>query len=568
MTEWVALNAVACLPLPGRRVALWRDAQRTQEVLEHAAFRARVAAWRAAFVAHAGVRVALYFEDAAHFAAALFGAWHAGKQVLLCADMLPQTLTRLATDVDGWAGDVPSTCARIEPASNACDDGSVWPVLDEHATRVQVLTSGSTGLPAAIDKTLAQLAREVEAQERAFGAQLGDAAVHGTVSHQHIYGLLFRVLWPLAAGRVILPRVFFLEDLNGTLDAPAILVSSPAHLKRIPPNLDRGVAHSQMRAVFSSGGALPPEAAMHVCESFGKAPIEIFGSSETGGIAWRQSVQQDAAWAPLPGVQWRIVDAQLEVASPHLPDRDWLRTQDRVEAADGHGFRLLGRVDRIIKVEERRVSLTALEHQLAALDEVTEARVFLLDGARAQLAAVVCLSDSGVAHLQAAGQRGMAQHLNLALAQAQEAVTRPRRWRFVDAMPMNTQGKVMEAALAALFRPERPRPEWQLRTATQAQLTLALDPDLIVFDGHFPQCPILPGVAQLDWAVRLGREAFAINTAFLRMEALKFQQMARPRLTLQLQLDWQPDKAALQFRYVSELGVHASGRVVFVGAAS
>jgi acyl-coenzyme A synthetase/AMP-(fatty) acid ligase len=568
MAEWIALNAVACQPRSGRVVARWRSAHHVPGVLDHAAFRAQVAAWRAAFFAHAGARYALYFDDAVTFAAALFGAWHAGKTVLLCADVLPQTLARLDAEVDGWAGDVPATSIRIEPQSDVPDAGDMWPVLDEQTTRLQVLTSGSTGTPVVIDKTLAQLAREVEAQEQVFGARLGDAQVHGTVSHQHIYGLLFRVLWPLAAGRALLPRVFFLEDLIAAMDAPAVLVSSPAHLKRIPTNMDWQAARSQLRAVFSSGGALPAEAAADVYEQFGQAVIEIFGSSETGGIAWRQNVAAGSAWTPLPGVQWRIVDAQLEVTSPHLPNADWWRTQDRVEADAGGGFRLLGRADRIVKVEERRVSLTALERQLLALAEVAEARVVLLDGARAQLAAVVCLSELGAAHLQKVGQRSMTQYLSLALAQAQEAVTRPRRWRFVDVMPMSAQGKTTDAALAALFRPERPQPIWQLRTATQAQLTLVLDPALIVFDGHFPQFPILPGVAQLDWAVRFGREAFAINTAFLRMDALKFQQVARPGLPLQLHLEWRPEKATLQFRYVSELGTHASGRVVFAGVSA
>ena len=567
MAEWIALNAVACQPRSGRVVARWCNAQHAQDVLDHAAFRAQVAAWRAAFSAHAGARYALYFDDAVPFAAALFGAWHAGKTVLLCADVLPQTLVRLAAEVDGWAGDVPATCVRIAPQWHLSEDGDVWPVLDEHTTRLQVLTSGSTGAPVVIDKTLAQLAREVEAQEQVFGARLGDAQVHGTVSHQHIYGLLFRVLWPLAAGRALLPRVFFLEDLNAAMDAPAVLVSSPAHLKRIPASMDWHAIRCQLRAVFSSGGALPVEAAADVHEQFGQAVIEIFGSSETGGIAWRQHAAAATAWTPLPGVQWRMRDAQLEVTSPHLPNADWWRTQDCVESDAGGGFRLLGRADRIVKVEERRVSLTALERQLLALTDVAEARVILLDGARAQLAAVICLTSTGAACLQAHGARALAQRLSLALAQVQEAVTRPRRWRFVEAMPMNVQGKTTDAALAALFRPERPQPIWQLRTATQAQLTLVLDPALLVFDGHFPQFPILPGVAQLDWAVRLGREAFAINTAFSRMEALKFQQVARPGLQLQLHLEWRPDKTTLQFRYVSALGAHASGRVVFAEAA-
>lgn len=102
-----------------------------------------------------------------------------------------------------------------------------------------------------------------------------------------------------------------------------------------------------------------------------------------------------------------------------------------------------------------------------------------------------------------------------------------------------------------------------LREPTQAQVDLDLDPALAVFDGHFPQVPILPGVAQLDWAVRFGREAFALPPYFLRMEMLKFQRVARPGIRIRLHLEWLPQKSALAFRYESALGPHASGRVVF-----
>jgi hypothetical protein len=327
-----------------------------------------------------------------------------------------------------------------------------------------------------------------------------------------------------------------------------------------------------VRAVFSSGGALPPEAAHAACVQLGQAPIEIFGSSETGGIAWRQSAEalpsalqpeKQPAWQPLPGVAWRVVEGQLEVASPHLPTQEWWRTCDRVQADPAGGFVLLGRADRIVKVEERRVSLTALEHQLQALPAVADARVLLLDGARAQLAAVLCLTAEGAHTLQAIGRRAFIVQLHTALASSQDAVTRPRRWRFVDAMPTNAQGKTPDAALRALFRPVQPQAIWLRREAALAQLELTLDPQLLVFDGHFPQQPILPGVAQLDWAVRYAREVFEIPPAFLRMEALKFQQVARPGLVLCLQLEWVAANATLRFAYHSALGPHASGRVVF-----
>ncbi|KGM54222.1 AMP-binding protein [Lysobacter daejeonensis GH1-9] len=560
MAEWIALHDVAVRPRPGRAVA-----QRPGNGIDHAAFRADVARWRKAFAASAGDSWALHYEDTATFAAALFGAWHAGKTVYLCADALPGTVERLRAEVSGFAGDFPPDCQLLAPAGDAStpDDGATWPPLDEQATQLVVYTSGSTGEATAIRKCLGQLAREVEALQATFGERLEDAVVHGTVSHQHIYGLLFRVLWPLAAGRVIAPRLFFHEEIAAALDAPALLVSSPAHLKRIPDTLDWQRARTQLRAVFSSGGALPEEAAVAARCTLGHAPVEIYGSSETGGIAWRERQQPGPAWTPLPGVAWRITEGQLEVASPHLPGRDWWRSADRVEADGAGGFHLLGRADRIVKVEERRVSLTALERQLTALPEVTEARVVLIDGPRAELAAVVVLGESAHARLQARARRGVAQALGQALAGGQDAVTRPRRWRFVDALPMNAQGKTTDAALRALFRPERPTPLWVLREPTQAQVDLDLDPALAVFDGHFPQVPILPGVAQLDWAVRFGREAFALPPHFLRMEMLKFQRVARPGMRIRLHLEWLSQKSALAFRYESALGPHASGRVVF-----
>ena len=556
MAEWIALHALAVRPLPGRHVAPQHD---------HAGFRAQAARWRAAFSSQGGARWALHFDDAAAFAAALFGAWHAGKTVILCPDVLPETLARLQTQVDGFAGDFPDAGLALGmPAGVPADqEQAEWPPLDERGTRLVVFTSGSTGEALGIDKTLAQLAREVETLQAVFGALAEGAVVHGTVSHQHIYGLLFRVLWPLAAGRVIAPRLFFHEEIVAALDAPAVLVSSPAHLKRIPEALDWSGVRGHLRAVFSSGGALPAVAASAAQAALAQSPIEIYGSSETGGIAWRRAGEDAPAWTPLPGVDWRIVDGQLEVASPHLPDAGWWRSADQVRAGGDGGFELLGRADRIVKVEERRVSLAALERQLATLPAVAEARVLLLGGARVELAAVVALSEEGAMQLRVQGRRGFARALGHALAGGQDAVTRPRRWRFVDALPANAQGKSTDAALRALFRPQRPAPIWLRRETTCAELEIDLDPALAVFDGHFPQAPILPGVAQVDWAVRYGREAFALPTHFLRMEALKFQRVARPGMRVRLQLEWLPQKSALAFSYGSALGPHASGRLVF-----
>lgn len=569
MADWISLDRVAVSPLPGRQVAYGGSGAAESEAADHADFRRRAAQWRTAFSAQSGQDWSLYFEDTAEFAAALFGAWHAGKRVFLGGDNLPATLSRLQPHVAGFAGDVPAEWTPLLADESEGEDGDrdafdEWAPLDEESTRLMVFTSGSTGEPVAIEKRLRQLTREVEALQAAFGAGLDDASVHGTVSHQHIYGLLFRVLWPLAAGRAIVPRTFFPEDMAAALARrDSVLIASPAHLKRMPEYLDWAALRGRVRAVFSSGGALPAESAMAAQRLLGVAPTEILGSSETGGIAWRRWNGEQPAWQALPGVQWRVEQGVLEVRSPHLLQNEWWRSQDRAEADGQGGFRLLGRADRIVKIEERRVSLDALERELAGHDYVQEAKVLSLVGARNTLAAVIVPSEAGWRCLHEIGRRGFSLRLGRQLAASQDAVTRPRRWRFVEALPVNAQGKSTEAMLTALFRPERPQPQWLSRNESAAELELDLDASLAVFDGHFPQAAILPGVAQLDWAIRFGREAFALPPRFLRMEALKFQRVARPGDRLKLSLEWQASKHTLSFRYVSVHGPHASGRVVF-----
>jgi acyl-CoA synthetase (AMP-forming)/AMP-acid ligase II len=289
---------------------------RAGEAVTHAALLARVRAWVALGRRTGPAPVALYHEDSLEFAAALVGAWLAGKTVWLPADVLPATCAALAGNVDAFWGGFPATCAPRSP-SDAVDADWRAPAPDFPA--LVVFTSGTTGAPVPIPKRLSQLTSELDALEAQFGAALGDAAVVSTVSHQHIYGLLFRVLWPLAAGRPVhAARHEYPETLAPALAArPALLLASPAHLKRLPDHLDWRGAAANLRAVFSSGGMLEAEAARHAGALLGRTPIEVYGSSETGGIAWRRrNDSADEGWTPLPGVAWQSgADGLLAVRS-------------------------------------------------------------------------------------------------------------------------------------------------------------------------------------------------------------------------------------------------------------
>ena len=530
--------------------------------LDFAAFASRAAEWRAAFESRPGRRWAVFFEDTFEFASALLGAWHAGKCTYLLADAQPATLARVRGEVDGFAGSVPPEHSPLAPGEGATGG---WSPLSPDAPGLVVYTSGSSGAPSAIPKRLSQLFSEVVTLESLWGGKLGDARVIATVSQQHIYGLLVRVLWPLAAGRPFEAHSLrYPEDIVAALGrGPAALVASPAHLKRLPDHLEWAKVRDNLRAVFSSGGPLPDEALPGCRALLGQAPIEIYGSSETGGIAWRQrSVADSLPWRTMPGVEVRAEEQTLLVRSPHLFDDGWFRTEDRVRMTPD-GFELLGRRDRIAKIEEKRVSLTALERALVESGLLREARVLPLDGPRLTLAAVGVPDEAGLALRDAHGKRALNQALRQALARQFEPSVLPRRFRYVEAMPVNSQGKTTEAALAALFDERRPPMRVLERADDRAVLELEANAESPFFEGHFPGQPILPGVTQLQWAVGFGRELFALPPDFLGIEALKFQQVITPGTVIALELTWNADRGSLGFKITSASGNHASGRIRF-----
>lgn len=551
--SWLGLADLLLHPLSNRAVAL-------APALDHAQLQQRALRLAGALQARGVRNVALYLEDAGELAIALLGAWRAGVTVLLPGDAQAQSRQRLAAQVDLWLDGL-----------DGIDGESLPPAaLDLDACRLVLCTSGSSGEPKLIDKSLRQLANEVETLEQLWGHDLAGATILGSVAAQHIYGLLFRVLWPLCAGRPFWRRALpFPEDLQReSLGQPAFAwVTSPALLKRMGDNLD-WQALGAVRRVFSSGGALPAEVCAALGAQLGQRSTEIYGSSETGGIAWRQGGE---LWTAFPGVELSLNDeGALRIASPYLPAGHVEQSADAAELqADGR-FILRGRLDRIVKLEEKRISLPMLEQALTQHDWVADARLGVVQEGRAFLGALLALSSTGLHALRNQGRKTVTETLRKHLAGHCEAIALPRRWRLLLELPYSNQGKLAQSTvdeLVAAPRPTQVTPRKIDLVEGEWQLELDVPPDLAHFTGHFPQTPVLPGVVQIDWAQRLARELIdELPPRFCGMEVLKFQQLVRPGDRIQLTLRFDAERGKLYFAYRNGDAPCSSGRILF-GAA-
>ncbi len=490
-------------------------------------------------------RALLVQEDTFEFLATLLAVLHAGAEVVMPPNSQPGTVQALRGETDLLLTELPEaeSAAALMP-------------LDAEVAGLGFFTSGSTGERKRIPKALAQLEREVAVLESLWGGTHGAAQVLGMVSHQHIFGLTFGLLWPAMAGRIFAARnPFAWEALLAGLHDPSVLVVAPAHLARmdglapLPP-------HHAPRAILTAGAPLGFAAAQQCRALLGVMPTEIFGSTETGAIAWRQQNNEDSLWQALPGTRLSVRDGGLlDIRSGHLAPGEVVRSADRVELTPS-GFRFAGRADRVVKVAGKRVSLAALEADLAVLDEVEEAALLMSDET---LGALVVPTTAGRAALAAEGSFRFERRLRRALEVRHEPSTLPRLWRLLPALPLDGMGKWDRPAMEALLLDPTPREPvvTALRSgAGGIELDLALPPTLFWFQGHFPDHPLLPGVVQLHWAITYAQRHLGLRAIASQVQ-VKFSRPIRPwdRLTLTLT----PDGHRLSYSYRRVAEVCASG---------
>lgn len=529
-------------------------------------------------------------EDAYRVAVALLAAAANGCRVVLPPNLQPGTLAELRSRCDAVltdgapaAKDGPDILDPLEPGSRVAAAATVADI-DRDAPLVDLYTSGTSGPGKLVTKALRHLEDEVVELERRFGADIdGDAVVLATVPAHHLYGLLFRVLWPLAAGRAFCRASFLLPDelLARTGQAcGAVIVSSPAHLRHLAASPRLAEQAPVIRAVFSSGGPLETKTALDLEAALGDAPIEIFGSTETGGVASRRATREEPAplWTPFEPVRLAVSgDGRLEVTSPFVTPpiggeggATWCMG-DSVSLEAGR-FRLLGRSDRIAKVGEKTLSLPEIELALAAHEAVESAVVgSYRERGNQRLGALVVLSAAGKRKLASVGRRALQAELAEHLATRWDRVALPRRWRFREFLAVDARGKFAHDAFEAeLARPadevREPLLVGEEREGDEVVMRFVVPRDLAYLDGHYDAFPLVPGAVQILWVLAATGRLLDRSVSAQRMEAIKFKSVLRPGQEFAMRLriheeDGHEDGTRVAFTLAGDGRVFSSGRL-------
>lgn len=317
------------------------------------------------------------------------------------------------------------------------------------ATRpIRLFTSGSSGTPKCIEKTVGLMDREAEVTTRLFGAVTEGAVVQSTVDPRHLYGLTFNIWFAFSAGRPIATTRRVYQEQLLTLPHPVALITTPTFMRMLETTLAAPV----LPFVLSAGGPLSDEAKATLTAWSPSTIYEIYGSTETGVVASRAHESNALANAQTP--DWTLIDEAMlsETAdgwiltSPLLPT-GVMMLDDQLKLTGERTFHLLGRRDRVVKIGEVRLSLTEIERVVERTLGLVIRALPVVHGERTLIGAVVNEALSPKWTGQLPDRRAVTQALHGTL----DPLARPRLWRSVPDWPMNAQGKVETQRLLELF---------------------------------------------------------------------------------------------------------------------
>lgn len=244
--------------------------------------------------------------------------------------------------------------------------------LGLYAGSVTFRSGGTVSLPHRVTHSMEDLEQEVRELGEIFR---GRARWIVTVPVHHIYGFIFGVLLPCRLGSAVVDARW---SLLGGASRPCpgdVVVSVPYLWQRLQPSLGGAGAPDQPRSTVSgqpdvwgvsSTAPLATALANLLIESGLERLIEVYGSSESGGIGRRDHREE-------PNGPFRLFSYWCRASagrSDHLLQRitaAGVREEelpDNLEWIDSRRFRVAGRRDAVVQVGGHNIDLGELRRRI------------------------------------------------------------------------------------------------------------------------------------------------------------------------------------------------------------
>lgn len=97
----------------------------------------------------------------------------------------------------------------------------------------------------------------------------------------------------------------------------------------------------------------------------------------------------------------------------------------------------------------------------------------------------------------------------------------------------------------------------------QAEIELLIPSNLAYLQGHFDDFPVVPGVAQVHWAIQYAKDLLGPFGELLKTTRIKFSSILQPNDNVSLYLNLDGANSCVAFKFKSEEKLFSSGQIHF-----
>lgn len=419
-----------------------------------------------------------------------------------------------------------------------------FPQINFSNGNINFYTSGSTGEPKVIKKSLLNLICEAQDITKIFDFRNSNYMVISTTMMSHLFGLTFHLMVPLCQGlKIDVQSAAYPENVNRE---NSILVSSPSFLSSacrynleftIPP-----------KYIITAGSKIDNE----IFEYYEKKSnvIEIYGSTESGVIAYK--THYDSEFNIFENVKIHKHENYAKIISNYSYN-EYAVINDELEIKNNK-LLINGRSDRMMKICEKRVSAPALEQKINTNELINDCYVFK----SGEKAVCLCaLSDKGKDYIINNSPADLTKILKKYVSESFEII--PQRWKYIDEIPMTKSGKINRRFIEKIFNTEFSFPVILDKHPDNGSIICKVYfyENCNFFKGHFPDFKIVPGVVQLYFAKETADMYFDLGLGEGQWKRIKFSNIIKSNSIIYLKLE--KTEKSLVFEYYDEKSKYSSG---------